>query len=210
MGRRYDDEPRNASAPLDGGGGGMGGAAPSAFAAAVTDTKLPLPPVVYASFRAAAAKWTYQADLEDAPSPFRAENFDLLQRCITREASLSALAALEAAPDAAAPAAWLRRKLEDEWLPRFEAPRRNQLAGLLFVEFFSLAPTARPTADGKSLGFVDPVHPSTQPQPNPNQPHSQAPPLNPNQVQIAYQILDERGKIARDWAAALDAGARRG
>ena len=132
--------------------------------------------------------------MEDAPSPFRAENFDLLQRAATREAALATLATLDADPDsvrgptpphptpphgptvlllqassptvagrqphgcrpavprlqAASPtvaghqphgcrpsaprlqavsAEWLRRKLEGEWLPRFETPRRSQLAG---------------------------------------------------------------------------------
>ena len=37
--------------------------------------------------------------MEDAPSPFRAENFDLLQRAATREAALATLATLDADAD---------------------------------------------------------------------------------------------------------------
>jgi len=149
----------------------------SSMATAVSDVRVPLPTAVYASLRGASAKWTYQADMEDAPSPFRTENFDLLQRVATREAALTALAALDADPDSAASAAWLRQKLDGEWLPRFEAPGRSQLAGVFLVELLSLQPTAKPTADDR-LEFVDPV-------------------------QIAYRILDERETIARDWADTL-------
>lgn len=147
------------------------------MATAASDVRVPLPPVVYASLRGASARWTYQADMEDAPSPFRTENFDLLQRVATREAALAALAALDTDPDSAASAAWLRQKLQGEWLPRFEAPGRSQLSGLFLVELLSLQPTARPTADDR-LEFVDPV-------------------------QIAYRILDERETISREWADAL-------
>ena len=94
----------------------------------MSDVRVPLPSVVYASLRGATAKWTYQADMEDAPSPFRAENFDLLQRVATREAALTALATLDVDPDSAASAAWLRQKLDTEWLPRWEVPGRSQLA----------------------------------------------------------------------------------
>jgi len=149
----------------------------SSMATAASDVRVPLPTVVYASLRGASAKWTYQADMEDAPTPFRSENFDLLQRATTREAALTTLAALDADPDSTASAAWLREKLDAEWLPRFEAPGRSQLAGLFMLELLSLQSTARPTADDR-LELVDPV-------------------------QIAYRILDERETIARDWADAL-------
>ena len=53
------------------------------------DPKIELPAVVYSSFRAASAAWN--SDLEESPSPLRAQNLDLLQRACTREAALSAL-----------------------------------------------------------------------------------------------------------------------
>ena len=47
---------------------------------AAMDPKVTLPPMLYASLRAASASWVADADFSDAPSPFRAENLDLLQR----------------------------------------------------------------------------------------------------------------------------------
>ena len=64
--------------------------------AAAHDVTKTLPPVIYASFRAATAAWNSDLN-EDGVSPFRAENYDLLQRAVTREAALSALADLEQA-----------------------------------------------------------------------------------------------------------------
>lgn len=146
---------------------------------AVVDLKIDLPPFVYASLRAATAAW--YSDLSEAPSPFRAENFDLLQRAVTREAALSTLAALEAdeSGSQAAGAAWLRERLEGEWLPRFEAPSRNQLAGFFLVELLATPPTARTAPGGKGLGFVDPAA-------------------------IAQQVIAEREVIATEWAAQLE------
>jgi len=159
---------------------------------AVVDLKIDLPPIVYDSLRAATASWV-GGDDGDAPSPFRAENFDLLERAVTREAALSTLAALEGdggGSQNAAGAAWLRAKLEGEWLPRFEAPSRNQLAGFFLVELLATPPTARtfeaPTGDDGApklcLGLVDPAA-------------------------IAQQVISEREVIATEWAAQLDAHA---
>ena len=65
-------------------------------AAAARDVSKALPSIIYASLSAASAAWV--SDLNEAGiSPFRAENYDLLQRALTREAALSALAELEQA-----------------------------------------------------------------------------------------------------------------
>ena len=192
----------------------------------------------------------------------------MLQRAATREATLAALAALEADADSvrpslprlpnpphpspdrvrwpgsrshhaawadgarlrqparaqAASAAWLRLKLGD-WLPRFEAPPRSQLAGLFLVELLSLSPTALPTADDR-LEFVDPVQSTRlaalhrRPTAAPPPPHrclTAASPRRPPRgrahrpdgrtvscaTTVAYRILDQREAIARDWGDAL-------
>ena len=66
------------------------------IAAAARDVSKALPSILYASLSAASAAWV--SDLNEAGiSPFRAENYDLLQRALTREAALSALAELEQA-----------------------------------------------------------------------------------------------------------------
>ena len=44
------------------------------------DPKVTLPPIIYSSLRAASGSWVADTDFNDAPSPFRAENLDLLQR----------------------------------------------------------------------------------------------------------------------------------
>ena len=143
------------------------------------------------TLRAASAKW--HSDVEEAPSPFRAENFDLLQRACTREAALSVLARLDAAADRdprsveAASAEWLRSKLADEWLPRFESPSRPQLAGLFCLSLLSAPPTPRRVGDsdsgggdgdGGTLRLVDPEA-------------------------IGQEVLEARVGIASAWAAAL-------
>ena len=141
--------------------------------------------VLYASLRATAATWN--TDLEETPSPFRAENFDLLQRATTREAVLSALLDLESHDEEmadavdtsqAASAEWLRAKL-DEWLPRFEAPGRSQLAGLFLLDLLSSSPQPRQLSGG-GLGMTDPER-------------------------VAAAVLDHREQIARDWGLAMAA-----
>ena len=158
---------------------------------ALANSALSLPEPLYASLRAASAKW--HSDVEEAPSPFRAENFDLLQRACTREAALSVLARLDAAADRdprsveAASAEWLRSKLADEWLPRFESPSRPQLAGLFCLSILSAPPTPRRVGDsdsgggdgdGGTLRLVDPEA-------------------------IGQEVLEARVGIASAWAAAL-------
>lgn len=142
------------------------------------DPRIALPPVLYTSMRAASGKWT--SDLADAPSPFRATNLDLLQRACTREAALSALHDLgeeqNESNSHAASAEWLREKL-DEWLPRFETPRRNQLAGLFLLELLSCSPQPRKLSNG-GLGMTNPAL-------------------------VASRVLAHREKIARDWAGAV-------
>ncbi|EOD06933.1 hypothetical protein EMIHUDRAFT_438618 [Emiliania huxleyi CCMP1516] len=142
------------------------------------DPRIALPPALYASTRAASGKWS--SDFSEASSPFRASNLDLLQRACTREAALSALRDLDEEQNEsnshAASAEWLREKL-DEWLPRFESPRRHQLAGLFVLELLSSSPQPRQLSSG-GLGMTEPAL-------------------------VASRVLAHREAIARDWAAAV-------
>ena len=142
------------------------------------DPRIALPPVLYTSMRASSGKW--HSDLEEAPSPFRNSNLDLLQRACTREAALSALKDLgeeqNESNSHAASAEWLREKL-DEWLPRFESPRRHQLAGLFVLELLSCSPQPRQLSNG-GLGMTEPAL-------------------------VASRVLAHREEIAREWAAAV-------
>lgn len=137
----------------------------SNLTALVYDSKQALPGVLYASLRAASAAWNTDFDFDEAPSPFRAENFDLLQRAVTREAALSALADLQAAghddASARASALWLRERLEG-YAAYWEKPPRNQLAGLFVLELLTAPPSPRtlpadePPGAPSGLGMTDP------------------------------------------------------
>lgn len=61
-----------------------------------------------------------KSNWSEASTPFRAQNFDLLQRALAREAALFTVASLRESPSTAATAAWLLAEL-DLWLPAFEA-----------------------------------------------------------------------------------------
>lgn len=146
---------------------------------AALNPTLPLPSPLYASLRAATGGWLQDADEDETPSPFRAENLDLLQRACTREAAVRVLSKLSAASDeprCAASAHWLRGKLS-EWLPRFESPARSQLAGLLLVEILTAAPTPQTLDDGR-LGMSDPM-------------------------MVAEELLLARRSIANEWREEL-------
>ena len=165
--------------------------------AAADDPLQRLPDALYSSSRAAAGSWA--TDTADAPSPFRLENFDLLQRATTREAMLSALAELqgdggsgsgggagaegEGGPEGegggaqAASAAWLREHVET-WVPRFESPRRTHLAGLFLLELLTASPAPRQLEEG-GLGLTDPER-------------------------VAEAVLAQRQTIASEWADALE------
>jgi len=154
--------------------------------AAAHDVTKTLPPVIYASFRAATAAWNSDLN-EDGVSPFRAENYDLLQRAVTREAALSALADLEQlAPTSSAHAAsalWLRERIEAH-APLWEAPPRNQLAGLFLLELLTASPAPKtiPADEAKGiergLGLVDPAT-------------------------VAAMVLEQRQQIAHEWSEAM-------
>jgi hypothetical protein len=132
--------------------------------AAAYDVTVSLPPVVYASLRAASASWMSDMN-DDGVTPFRAENFDLLQRACTREAGLSALATLEQSAQTssthAASALWLRELLESH-APIWEAPPRNQLGSLFLLELLTASPTPKalppngPYGVDGGLGLTDP------------------------------------------------------
>eukprot|EP00900_Chrysochromulina_parva_P009995 jgi/Chrpa1/18998/Chrysochromulina_OHIO_Genome00006673-RA len=163
-------------------------------AAAARDVSKALPSILYASLSAASAAWV--SDLNEAGiSPFRAENYDLLQRALTREAALSALAELEQARAApafplapessshAASAIWLRERLE-AYAVLWEAPPRNQLAGLFVLELLTSPPTPKLVPADESLGLearLGLVHPPT----------------------VAQMVVDERAQIANEWSEAM-------
>ena len=118
--------------------------ASAAIASAVADPIANLPEALTDSFRAAGLSWT--SDIADAPTPFRFENFDLLQRCVTREATIAAIEALRSQTDRRqlASADWLQEKLvEGGWLEKWEAPPRQHLASLFMAELMLAAPSTR-------------------------------------------------------------------
>ena len=75
-----------------------------------------LPEQLTTSSRAAGMSWN--DEFADMPTPFRAQNFDLLQRACTREAIVRAVVLLNATSEHASSAAWLESRAL-EWLPRF-------------------------------------------------------------------------------------------
>lgn len=171
---------------------------------ALVDTTIDLPDPLYTALRAASSSW--MSDLnEDGVSPFRAENFDLLQRATTREAVLSVLASFEeaAALDSgcveAASAAWLRVRVV-EWLPRFEQPPRSQLAGLFCLSLL-MAPPSPMRVGGASAGSDDDDDEGSSGGGGGGGTLRMVDP-----VEIAYRVLDERRTIASSWAEALGTG----
>lgn len=157
------------------------GAAGKTLAEAIANPLERLPDVLSESYRAARMVWT--SDLAEPSSPFRGENYDLLQRCVTREAAISAMQTLKAERgDDDASAEWLRAKLVDEWLPRFENPVRTHLAGLFLVELVQASPTPvqREASDGEtSLSIIDPDV-------------------------VAREVVRQRERIARAWASEVE------
>jgi hypothetical protein len=159
-----------------------------------TDTATELPPALSASFRAASMSWV--ADFAEMATPFRSENFDLLERACTREAAIAAIATLDRGEGAQTAseraealverrsadcnAEWLRGRLL-EWLPRFEAPRRTRLAGLFLLELIQAAPTPQrlvgPEGDER-FAINDPTR-------------------------VATEVIMHRQRIAREWADEL-------
>ncbi|KAL1529821.1 hypothetical protein AB1Y20_000753 [Prymnesium parvum] len=142
-----------------------------------SDPSSSLPDACTTSFRAATLGWSQQEDLEDlSRSPFRELHFDLLQRAVSREAALAALAVLSQNPESGATANWLREKLQ-VWLPRFEQPSRSFLGTVFVVELLSSSPVPTQAPDGK-MGLADPAV-------------------------VAAEVLSQRERIASKWSAWL-------
>jgi len=144
-----------------------------AVAAAKDDPLKPLPDQLGEAYRAARMTWT--SDFAEASTPFRAQNFDLLSRAVTREAALATLSVLNARPEHAGNAAWLQGKLS-EWLPRFERPSRLLLANVFLVELLQAGPTA--VTVGDRLVLTDPSA-------------------------VAAELFGQRERIAAVWSEAL-------
>ena len=155
---------------------------------AAHDVNIKLPDVLYSSLRAASASWISDLEFDDAPSPFRAENFDLLQRATTREAALSVLVELEAegTPSSRASALWLRERVE-AYAPLWEKPPRNQLAGLFLLELLTTPPSPRtlPPVEGATGDAGGATLAMTEPE------------------DVAQRILAQRERTCRAWGAAL-------
>uniref|UniRef100_A0A7S4BIS2 Uncharacterized protein n=3 Tax=Chrysotila carterae TaxID=13221 RepID=A0A7S4BIS2_CHRCT len=135
------------------------------------DPAAPLPPALMAASTQAFNSW----NLPDS-SPFRSANFDLLQRALTREAALAAMKSLARRGDEhAANAEFLRARLV-RWSPRFEEPKRRQMAGLFLTELLHESPTIQ-RRDGKAL-FTDPSL-------------------------VAAEVLEQRLRIATRWQEAV-------
>mmetsp|Transcript_31436 Transcript_31436/g.72280 ORF Transcript_31436/g.72280 Transcript_31436/m.72280 type:complete len:446 (+) Transcript_31436:100-1437(+) len=107
-------------------------------------------------------------------SPFRASNYDLLQRAVTREASLRALRALSGENEATAN--WLKEQMETR-LPVFEKPVRRFEGGHFLVELMAQGPAMRTAPDG-SVSIIDPAL-------------------------AVDRLLEERLRIAVEWIAVL-------
>jgi len=137
-----------------------------------------LPEQLTTSSRAAGMSWN--DEFADMPTPFRAQNFDLLQRACTREAIVRAVVLLNATSEHASSAAWLESRAL-EWLPRFEAPPRTHLAGLFLIELMSAPVSIRQVEgpDGRpSLTINDPAV-------------------------VVEEVLRQREAVATEWAAEL-------
>jgi len=141
------------------------------------DPNIALPPALSVAFRAASMTWT--SDLAEASTPFRSSNFDLLQRCVVREACVAAIQTLAAA-EHAADAEWLRGRLLT-WLPRFEEPPRGRLAGLFLIDLMQAPPvmTASSAEGGApTMQLIDPAV-------------------------VVDEVLRQHERVARDWALEL-------
>ena len=83
----------------------------------------------------------------------------------------------------AASAIWLRERLE-AYAVLWEAPPRNQLAGLFVLELLTSPPTPKLVPADESLGLearLGLVHPPT----------------------VAQMVVDERAQIANEWSEAM-------
>ena len=145
---------------------------------ALQDPLVQLPGIIYSTLRAASADWNSDFN-EEGTTPFRAENFDLLQRALTREAALSVLAELEASSSDntgdAASALFLRERIE-VYAPLWESCPRNQLGLLFLLELNTAAPTPRTVEGG--LGLTDPA-------------------------MVADRVLGARWDLAREWGKSI-------
>lgn len=132
-------------------------------AAAARDVSKALPSILYASLSVASAAWV--SDLNEAGiSPFRAENYDLLQRALTREAALSALAELEQARAAPAFPVHPRRHCACARCTSacsHRIPRARRVACLPLPRHVDYLPRAIPPAC-RSLGVLLPCAPSVR------------------------------------------------
>jgi hypothetical protein len=110
---------------------------------------------------------------EEAPSPFRIENFDLLQRTASYQAALSTRRHYG---EGSAEAAWLAMRLE-QWRPRWQEPRRLHLGNLFLMQSLQASPTPTQRVDG-SLSMADPAV-------------------------VATEVLAQRERLCLEWIEAL-------
>lgn len=102
-----------------------------------------LPAPISEAFRAVQGGWSSDGgDAAEEASPFREENFDLLQRTATYQAALELLGA--GSPEGVD---WLTSRLK-QWEARWEEPDTPHLGNVFLVQALQAPPTPKQRADG--------------------------------------------------------------